>query len=285
MGLKRFSLILVCIINYNLATAKAASIDDIRARGVLIVGAKIDYPPYGFKDKSGAIVGFEPDLAADLAKQLGVSLKIVPALTANRIELLKSGAIDLVIATMSITEERRKEAALFDPPYYAAGAGILLRRGLHIEESGDLKGRAICAVDGNIYWMQIQSTVQNINAIVFKDTTSASQALLDGRCEALISNDNLLFYKKQSEPDRFKDYEVLQLIDIDPLLWGIAAKLGEENSAFGQFVSQAIARWHRSGFLLSLERKWLGSNTPLLKALNKKWTLSSSLQPENRAPH
>jgi polar amino acid transport system substrate-binding protein len=262
-----------------LDAAKAASLDDIRARGVLIVGAKTDYPPYGFKDKSGAIVGFEPDLAADLAKHLGVSLKIVPALTADRIELLKSGAVDLVIATMSITEERRKEAALFEPPYYAAGAGLLLRRGLRIEESSDLKGRRICAVEGNIYWAQIKSSVQNIDAIVFKDATSASQALLEGRCEALVSNDNLLFYKKQSEPDRFKDYEVLQLMDIDPLLWGIAAKLGEENSALAQFVSQEIARWHRSGFLLNLEKKWLGSNTPLLQALNRKWTLSSSLRP------
>ncbi len=279
MSSRRFLFSLIIIINYNLATAYAASIDDIRARGVLIVGAKTDYPPYGFKDKTGAIVGFEPDLAADLAEQLGVSLKIVPVLSSNRIELLKSGAIDLVIATLSITEERRKEAAIFDPPYYAAGAGLLLRRGLYIEEASDLKGRTICVVDGNIYWIQLQSSVPNINAIVFKDVTSASQALLEGRCEALFFNDNLLYYKKQSEADRFKDYEVLQLVDIDPLLWGIVAKPGEENSALGQFVSQAIARWHRNGMLLSLEKKWLGSNTPLLKALNRKWTLNSSLRP------
>jgi polar amino acid transport system substrate-binding protein len=243
------------------------------------VGAKADYPPYGFKDKTGAIVGFEPDLAADLAKQLGVSLKIVPVLTSNRIEVLKSGAVDLVIATMSITEERRKEAGVIDPPYYAAGAGLLLRQGLHIEEAGDLRGRTVCVVDGNIYWAHLQLSVQNINAVVFKDVTSASQALLDGRCEALFYNDNLLAYKKYSEPDRFKNYEFVQLMDIDPLLWGIVAKPGEENSALGQFVSQVIARWHRSGFLLNLELKWLGSNTPLLKALNRKWTLSSSLRP------
>jgi polar amino acid transport system substrate-binding protein len=243
------------------------------------VGAKTDYPPYGFKDKTGAIVGFEPDLAADLAKQLGVSLKIVPVLSSNRVELVKSGAIDLVIATLSITDERRKEAGIIDPPYYAAGAGVLLRRGLRIEEAGDLKGRTICVIDGNIFWTQLQSSMKNINAIVFKDVTSASQALLEGRCEGLFFNDNLLAYKKQSEPERFSNYEVLRFMDIDPLLWGIATKPGEENSALGRFVSQAVARWHRNGFLLNLEKKWLGSNTPLLQALNRKWTLSSSLRP------
>src|SRR5262245_42611860 len=102
--------ILIYIINFNLTNAKAASIDDIKARGVLVVGAKTDYPPYGFKDKTDTIIGFEPDLAADLAKQLGVSLKLVPVLSSNRFDMLKRGEIDLVIATLSITEERRKEA-------------------------------------------------------------------------------------------------------------------------------------------------------------------------------
>src|SRR5262249_51760838 len=120
--------ILICIANFNLDAAHATSIDEIKARGVLIAGAKTDYPPYGFTDSTGAIAGFEPDLAADLAKQLGVGLKILPVLSSNRIEMLKSGAIDLVIATMSITEERRKEAGIVDPPYYAAGAGLLLRQ-------------------------------------------------------------------------------------------------------------------------------------------------------------
>jgi polar amino acid transport system substrate-binding protein len=276
---RRLLFILICITSCNSAISQAASVDDIQTRGVLVVGVKTDYPPYGFKDKNDAIIGLEPDLAADLAKQLSVSLKIVPVLSSNRVELLKSGAVDLVIATLSITEERRKEAGIIEPPYYAAGAGVLLRQGLHAGEAEDLKGRTVCAIDGNIFWIQLQSAVQNINAIIFKDMISASEALLEGRCEALFFNDNLLAYKKRSEPERFKNYELFQLMDIDPLLWGIATKPGEENSAFGQFVSQAVAGWHRSGFLLNLEKKWLGSNTPLLQALNTKWTLSSSVRP------
>ena len=272
MACNAYVVALVCILNFLVGTAIAGSMDGIKARGELVVGVKADYPPYGFREKEGRILGLEPDLAADLAKRLGVSLKIVTVLSSNRIEFLRDGKIDLIIATLSITEERRKEAGIIDPPYYAAAGGLLVRHGIRIDEASQLGGRTICVVDGNIFWIELRSHAPEVKALIFKDVPSAEQALLDGQCEALFFNDNLLSYKKQSEPERFKDYDVLQLIDIDPLLWGIAAKRGEEQSALGKFVSEAIVDWHRSGFLLNLEMKWLGSNTVLLKALNVKWT-------------
>ncbi len=69
---------------------------------------------------------------------------------------------------------------------------------------------------------------------------------------------------------------VISRRDIDPLPWGIGAPLGEERLGLGRYVSQTIMEWHRSGFLLDLERKWLGSNTRFLEALNVKWTRSAS---------
>ncbi len=199
-------------------------------------------------------------MAADLASRLGVSLRMVGVLSSNRAEFLRDGKVDLVIATLSITEERQKEIGIIDSPYYAAGAAALVRRGTRIDETSQLEGRTVCAIEGNIFVVDLKAQAPLARPLLFKDVPSAEQALLDGRCEALFFNDNLLEYKKQSEPDRFGDYDVQQLVDIDPLLWGIAARRGEERSAFGQFVSQVIVDWHRSGFLLDLERKWLGSN-------------------------
>src|SRR5215470_12947255 len=110
---------LLCILNASAVIA--GSMDDIKARGELAVGVKIDYPPYGFIDAQGQTTGMEPDMAADLAKRLGVSLRMVPVLSSNRAEFLRDRKVDLVIATLSITNERRKESAIIDPPYYAAG--------------------------------------------------------------------------------------------------------------------------------------------------------------------
>jgi hypothetical protein len=88
--------------------ASADVLDDIKKRGKLVVGVKADYKPFGFRDPSGAIVGLEPDLAADVAKKLGVQLELVPVVSANRMEFLNQGKIDLMIATMSDKPERRK---------------------------------------------------------------------------------------------------------------------------------------------------------------------------------
>lgn len=81
------------------ATA-ADGVDAIKKRGTLIVGVKADYKPFGFRDPSGTIIGLEPDLAADLAKRLGVKLELVPVVSANRIEFLQQGKVDLLIATL-----------------------------------------------------------------------------------------------------------------------------------------------------------------------------------------
>src|SRR6185437_15883146 len=88
--------------------AKADVLDDVKQKGVLVVGVKADYKPFGFREPSGAIVGLEPDLAADVAKKLGVKLELVPVVSANRMEFLNQGKIDMMIATMSDKPDRRK---------------------------------------------------------------------------------------------------------------------------------------------------------------------------------
>ncbi|HEV7820242.1 MAG TPA: transporter substrate-binding domain-containing protein, partial [Burkholderiales bacterium] len=99
------------IVLFSLAVcgpARADALDDIKKRGTLIVGVKADYKPYGFRDPSGAIVGIEPDLAADVAKRLGVKLELVPVVSSNRMQFLEQGKIDLMIATMNDKPDRRK---------------------------------------------------------------------------------------------------------------------------------------------------------------------------------
>jgi polar amino acid transport system substrate-binding protein len=257
-----------------LGTACADQLDEIRARGVLVVGTKADYEPLGFLDPKGRVVGMEPDLAAELARRLQVSLKIVPVTSASRIKELQAGNVDLIIATMGITDERRKIAGIVDPPYYASGAGILYRHGLHVDELQDLAEKTVCVVDGNIFLVELRSNYPQVKTEVLKDLSLAEQALFGQKCDGIFFDDLPLFYMKKSQPERFKDYEFLQLIEIDPLLWGMAVRLGQEKKAWGSFVSKTIIDWHRNGFLLQVEKKWLGDNTVLLRSLKEKWSAS-----------
>src|SRR4029079_7007839 len=70
------------------------ALDDIKKRGTLVVGVKADYNPYAFRDPSGAIIGIEPDLAADVAKRLGVKLELVAVVYFIPMQFFYKGQID-----------------------------------------------------------------------------------------------------------------------------------------------------------------------------------------------
>src|ERR1700756_5746549 len=106
----------------------AQTLDKIKQRGVLVVGTKADYKPFGFRDPSGNIVGFEPDLAKDVADRLGVRLELEPVVSANRMQFLQQGKIDLMLATMNVTDERRKTVGIVEPSYYASGVNVFVNR-------------------------------------------------------------------------------------------------------------------------------------------------------------
>src|SRR5437588_12596260 len=99
----------------SLGPAAAQTLEKIKQRGVLVVGSKADYKPFGFRDPSGAIVGFEPDIARLVAEKLGVKLELEPVVSSNRMQFLQQGKIDLMIATMNVTPERRQTVGIVDP--------------------------------------------------------------------------------------------------------------------------------------------------------------------------
>ncbi len=134
-------------------TASDSSVDDIIARGVLKVGVKADVPKFSLQNTAtGEYEGFEDDLAyeiageifgvsADEAKEQGlVEFEAVNAKT--RGPLIENGELDCVIATFTITDER-KETYNFSPAYYTDAVGILVNVDSGIESVKDLDGKII----------------------------------------------------------------------------------------------------------------------------------------------
>ncbi|MGD9828361.1 MAG: transporter substrate-binding domain-containing protein [Hyphomicrobiaceae bacterium] len=246
------------------APAKADAMADIKKKGTLVVGVKADYPPWGMRDSSGKIVGMEPDMAADVAKRLGVKLQLVPVVSSNRMQFLQQGKIDLMIATMSDTAARRKVVGTVDPVYYASGVALLAHKKAKIKSEADLKGKPVCALQGAFYNNEMQSKYTGRDLVAFKGVPEAEQALLDGRCVGFVYDDVVLIYKKNSEK-KWADFEVVALNQFKVVPWGLAVKLDELNGAWGKFMSATLKDWLKSGTLLALEKKWVGSNTEWLK--------------------
>src|ERR1051325_907748 len=133
------------------APAAAQTLEKIKQRGVLVVGSKADYKPFGFRDASGAIVGFEPDIAKLVADKLGVKLQIEPVVSSNRMQFLQQGKIDLMIATMNDKPDRRQVVGIIEPLYYASGVNVLANKKAALKTWEQLKDQKVCAIQGAWY--------------------------------------------------------------------------------------------------------------------------------------
>ena len=234
------------------APAAAQTLDKIKSRGVLVVGTKADYKPFGFRDPSGAIVGFEPDIAKEIADKLGVKLEIEPVVSSNRMQFLQQGKIDLMIATMNDKPERRQVVGIVEPLYYASGVNVLANKKAALKSWDQLKGQKICGIQGAWYNKPVAEKY-GADIVAFKGQTEAETALLQGNCIGWVYDDTA-FAERLADP-KWRDFEMpLETILEEP--WGIAVKLEERDGPWGQFVSKEIEDWHRSGRLIEIEKKW-----------------------------
>ena len=250
--------------------ANADTLDNVKQKGTLVVGVKADYPPWGMRDSNGNIVGMEIDMANDVARRLGVKLALVPVLSSNRMQMLQQGQIDLMIATLSVNDERRKAVGVIEPLYYASGVAMLVNRSAGIRGPADLKGKPVCALQGVSYNREVSEKYVGGDLVAFKGVAEVEQALLDRRCAAWVYDDAILIYKKNSEPDKWKDYDVIMMPDLPALQWGLAVRSEERGGPWGTYMSKVVQDWHKSGLLLELEKKWLGGNTEWLIQAHEK---------------
>jgi polar amino acid transport system substrate-binding protein len=229
--------------------ARAVALDDIRARGTLIVGAKADYRPFGFRNDADAIIGFEPDLAGEIAKAMGVALKLVPVVASNRMALLNAGDIDIIIATMNDTPERRKQVDFVEPSYYASGVNVLAPKAKHLRVWQELRGKPVCTVEGSFYIAELRDRYAP-DLHLYKDTSQVYAAVKSGECVAAYDDAAII---GQLQKPEWQDYEMpLRSILIQP--WGMAVKQG--NTELAAFVGGTVKKWHTAGYVEELEKKW-----------------------------
>lgn len=243
--------------------AAADALSDIKERGTLRVGTKADYKPYGYLNEAGEIIGIEPDLAQDVADKLGVELELIPVVSSNRMQFLDQGRIDLMIATMTDNEERRKVVRIVDPNYYSSGTNVLAAKSVGLTAWEDLEGAPVCGIQGAFYNRKTEEEF-GANIVAFTGTAEALNALEQGSCVAFVYDDSFIVSRLNEE--RYGDYE-MPLPTIDDAPWGIAVANGEDE--FAAFMSEMITDWHASGRILDLETEYGVPNTEFAKRMNK----------------
>jgi putative glutamine transport system substrate-binding protein len=236
------------------AAPASGGVEAIKARGTLKVGVKVDIPKFGYKDpKTSEITGFEIDLARAFAKKIAgdpgkVDLQAVTAKT--RGPLLDNGEVDLVIATFTITEER-KQSYNFSDPYFVDGVALLVKKSAGISGLKDLSGKNIGVAQSATTKQAIQKEAEKlgikVNFLEFGTYPEIKAALEAGRVDCFSVDSSILQgYVDESTtilPDRFS-----------PQNYGVASK--KSNEALAAFVNTTISEMKASGELDKLIDKW-----------------------------
>jgi ABC-type amino acid transport substrate-binding protein len=176
--------------------AADSTMGKIQAAGKLVCGTKFDVIAFGFKNPTtNEVEGFDADLCREIATALGVQPEFVEAVSANRLPFLKEDKVDIVISTMTRNEERLAEID-FSKIYYVAGQKILVKSDSPHQSVEDLAAAnvKVCSGEGSTSEGNLQEKgVAQANLVLFKTYGEAAQALLDGRCDAVSTDDSILF--------------------------------------------------------------------------------------------
>ncbi|AFL75915.1 transporter substrate-binding domain-containing protein [Thiocystis violascens] len=268
---------------FNLAEAGGDLLAEIQDRGTLLVGVKSDVPCWGELDKtSGEIVGLEPDLARDLAERLGVDLKLIPVLSAERVSALETRQVDVVIATLNATPERRAQLTLVSPFYYESGAGLLARRSEGFKHWSELRNRRICSRRGSFYNRPI-AVEYGADIVALYSADIALAALRDGRCDGFLG-DTAVFAVMLQDRELAARYEMI-LPALYPTGWAVALHRDARGGRLEAAISEAIVHWHRSGLLGRLEEKWGIPRSDFSRRMEAEWRQAapeSDPEPESR---
>ena len=232
----------------------ASDIQKIKDAGVFKVGVKVDVPKYGLKNTTtGEVEGLEVDIAKAVSKKIfGDENKIeTTAVTAKtRGPLLDNGEIDAVIATFTITDER-KQSYNFSDPYFTDGVGLLVKKSLGAKELKDLDGKTIGVAQSSTTKKALEDEAAKEGITLkfseFGSYPEISAALDSGRIDC-FSVDASILNGYLSDSKEILDFRT------NPQEYGIATK--KSNEGLAKLVNEVVAEMKSSGELDKLIAKW-----------------------------
>ncbi|TCR67127.1 transporter substrate-binding domain-containing protein [Bosea sp. BK604] len=234
------------------APANAATPEEIKARGKLIVGLLTDYPPFGGTDAQQQPAGYDADVAKLMAKSLGVQAELVPVTGPNRIPYLLTNKVDVLIATFGITAERSKQV-LFSNPYSTLTIYVLAPKNLTIKTPEDLKSVSISVARASTQDTAISAIApQGTQLKRFDDDATALQALISGQVQAMGASNTILAQLN-------KDYAQLNMepkLTLREQANGMAFR--KSDTALAAYANNFIAEIEKNGELSAINQRWFG---------------------------
>jgi glutamate transport system substrate-binding protein len=173
--------------------------------GDVIIGVKFDQPGIGFKGATDDMpVGFDPELGKVLAASLGIAPEDITwteTISDNREPFIQSGEVDLVLASYSITDERRAVVGQAGP-YYVTGQQLLVASDSDIDSLDDVKGTEVCSVTGSTSLENIEA--EGATPRGFDTYSECVDQVLSGAVDAMTTDGAILLGYVAINPDELE---------------------------------------------------------------------------------
>jgi polar amino acid transport system substrate-binding protein len=225
-------------------------LDEIIYGGVIRIAVPKDFPPFGSIGAGGKLEGYDVDVADLIAKDLGVKLELVPVSSNDRLSLLLTKRVHLVVASLGVSAERAKAIAFSSPyaPFFSTVAGAA---NVKVKTLADLKGKKVAVTRDTLEDRELsKSAPKDVEIIRFADNQATIQAFLSGQADLIATGNVVAASIAKNNPD--KKIESKFVIKESP------ASIGVRRGEFEllHWVNVFVYDKTLSGDLDRLSRKW-----------------------------
>jgi len=229
----------------------------VKQAGKIVAGLDDNYPPMGYRNEKGELIGFDIDMGKEMSKRLGVEIVWQPTAWDGVVGALKAKKFDVIISGMTITEERLKEVNFAGPYIFAAQGVCVQEKNDTIKTNADLKGKVIATQNGSTGYKVAEDLLNKgqIKEIKgYNDYAMAFQDLKIGRVDAVISDNYVIASYIKNMPGEFKMTGELFAEETN----GIAVR--KEDKELYDKLNQVITDMIQDGTLAQISEKWLGGD-------------------------
>jgi polar amino acid transport system substrate-binding protein len=232
-------------------TPAAPAVTTVEA-GILIAGSDTSFPP--FESMNGDVAeGFDVDLLAAIAKEMGLESKFQPEGFDTLIPtLVAGGKFDVIASGMTITDERKQEID-FSDPYIDSNQSIAMKTGAEFTDESSLTGKKVGAQAGTTGLDWAKENIKDAKIVEFKTATDALAALQAGNVDAVVND---LPVTAALVKDESKGLSIVKEIPTgEQYGFGISKSNPELLKAF----NEAMAKVKASGEYDTIYEKWFGA--------------------------
>lgn len=216
--------------------------------GVLTMGTNATFPPYEYKDGDD-VVGIDAEIAQALADKLGLQLEIVDMDFDSLVASVQSGKIDMSLAGMTVTEERKQNVDFTDS--YATGVQVIIvKEDSDIASADDLEGKLIGVQQGTTGHLYCSDDFGEDNVIPYANGATAVQALLQGKVDCVVID---------QEPAKafVEANEGLKILETAYTTEDYAAAVSKDNPALTAALNSALQELKDDGTIQGILDKYI----------------------------